>query len=253
MNKTKKLGTALITGAAKRIGREMALNLAEMGYDLIIVYRNSKEEAQNLVKEITKKFAVKCEIFKCDLSDVSQTKKLAEFAKDNFPSWNLLINNASIFNKSKFLTAPESELMDNMNIHLFSPLILAKEFAKHVTKNSIKNAQIINMIDKNIARIDTNYFYYLLSKKSLAEFTKMLAVEIAPQIRVNGIAPGFILNSVCEENPSLETQNLIKKIPMKAQGEIENIWQAMEFLLKNKFVTGQILFIDGGASLNHAG
>jgi NAD(P)-dependent dehydrogenase (short-subunit alcohol dehydrogenase family) len=109
------------------------------------------------------------------------------------------------------------------------------------------------MIDKNIARIDTNYFYYLLSKKSLAEFTKMLAVEIAPQVRVNGIAPGFILNSVCEENPSLETQSLIKKIPMKAQGEIENIWQAMEFLLKNKFVTGQILFIDGGASLNHAG
>ena len=231
MNKTKKLGTALITGAAKRIGREMALNLAGMGYDLIIAYRNSKEEAEEL----------------------AQTKKLAEFAKENFPSWNLLINNASIFNKSKFLTAPESEMMENMNIHLFSPLILAKEFVQHVEKNSIKNAQIINMIDKNIARIDTNYFYYLLSKKSLAEFTKMLAVEIAPQVRVNGIAPGFILNSISEENPSLETQNLIKKIPMKAQGEIENIWQAMEFLLKNKFVTGQILFIDGGSSLNHAG
>ena len=109
------------------------------------------------------------------------------------------------------------------------------------------------MVDKNIVRFDTNYFYYLLSKKFLAELTKMLALELAPEIRVNGIAPGFILNSVSEKNPSQETQNLLKKIPLKTKGEVENIYQAVEFFLKNKFVTGQILFVDGGASLNHAG
>lgn len=247
--KNKNSGTALITGGAKRIGREIALNLAEMGYDLVISYNKSQTEAKKLSAEISKKFGVKCEIFKCDLSDAKQAKKLAEFVRKNFSNWNLLINNASIFNKSKFATAPESELFDNLNIHFISPLILSKEFAKTATKN----AQIINMVDKNIARFDTNYFYYLLSKKILAEFTKMLALELAPQIRVNGIAPGFILNSIDEKNPSIETQNLLKRIPLKEKGEIENIWQGIEFLLKNKFITGQILFIDGGASLNHAG
>jgi pteridine reductase len=251
--KNKKIGTALITGAAKRIGRKMALELAAQGYDIVISYNNSANEAKKLSAEIAQKFSVKCEIFQCDLVDQNQAKKLAEFMVENFANWNLLINNASIFNKSKFLDTPEEEGFDNFNIHFFAPLILSKKFAQNVKAKKIQNAQIINMIDKNIARFDTNYFYYLLSKKFLAEFTKMLALEIAPEVRVNGIAPGFILNSIDEENPSIETENLLKRIPLKTKGEVENILQAVEFLLKNKFVNGQILFIDGGASLNHAG
>lgn len=251
--KLKQNGAALITGAAKRIGREIALTLAEMGYDIAISFKDSKKEAEVLAKKIRADFGVKCEIFHCDLSDEKQAKKLAGAVQKKFPNWNLLVNNASIFNRSKFLEAPDAELMNNLNTHLISPLILSKEFAKNVAKNSLQNAQIINLIDKNITRFDTNYFYYLLSKKSLAEFTKMLALELAPQIRVNGVAPGFILNSIDEKNPSVETQNLIKRIPLKRKGEIEHILQAIEFLLKNNFVTGQILFIDGGASLNHAG
>jgi pteridine reductase len=247
--KAKKNGAALITGAAKRIGREIALNLAAKGYDIAISYKKSEQEAKNLAKKIRQDFAVECETFCCDLSNANEAKKMAAAVSKKFSNWNLLVNNASIFNRSKFLTAPDSELMDNLNTHLISPLILSKEFAK----NSPKNAQIINLIDKNIARFDTSYFYYLLSKKTLAEFTKMLSLELAPQIRVNGIAPGFILNSVDEKNPSLETQNLIKKIPLKTKGEVENILSALDFLLSNNFVTGQILFIDGGASLNHAG
>ena len=249
MLNSKKIGPALITGAAKRIGREIALNLAKMGYDIVISYNESQAEAKKLSAEIAKKFAVKCEIFKCDLKDQNQTKKLAQFVKKNFSNWNLLINNASIFNKSKFLTAPDSELFDNLNVHFISPLILAKEFAK----SPAKNAQIINIIDKNITRYDTSYFYYLLSKKSLAELTKMLAVEIAPQVRVNGIGPGYILDPIDQKTLPQQMQEIVKKIPLKTKGEVENIWQAVEFLLKNKFVTGQILFIDGGASLNHAG
>jgi NAD(P)-dependent dehydrogenase (short-subunit alcohol dehydrogenase family) len=249
LKKNKTLGTALITGGAKRIGREIAINLAKVGYDLVVSYNNSKQEAQFLAQEIEKKFNRKCEIFCCDLRDKNQTKKLAKFTSKNFSNWNLLINNASIFNKSKFLTAQDSEGIDNLNIHLIAPIILAKEFSN----NAPKNGQIINMLDKNITRFDTNYFHYLFSKKTLAELTKMLALELAPNIRVNGIAPGFILNSVDEKNPSQETQNLIKKIPLKTKGKVENIWQAVEFLLLNQFVNGQILFIDGGASLNHAG
>lgn len=251
-----KNSTALITGGAKRIGREIALLLAERGYDLVISYNNSKSEAEKLATKISKKFNVKCAIFKADLRDLEQTKKLAEFVRKNSSNWNLLVNNASIFNQSKFLTASESESSDNLNIHFFSPLILAKEFAKPSLKKRAKPQsdesefkQIINLVDKNIVRYDTNYFYYLLSKKFLAEATKMLALELAPNIRVNGIAPGFILEPIDNSN----AQNFVKKIPLQKKGDTKNIVQAVDFLLTNDFVNGQILFIDGGASLNHAG
>jgi NAD(P)-dependent dehydrogenase (short-subunit alcohol dehydrogenase family) len=243
------VGCALITGGAKRIGSEIAIYLAKKGYDLIITYHKSKLDAEKLVKKIKTKYQVKCTLIRCDLTKIDQTKILAKKIKSDFANCNLLINNASIFNRSKFLTSSEEEFFNNLNIHLISPLILAKEFAK----NAVKNSQIINILDKNITRFDTSYFYYLFSKKTLAELTKMLAVEIAPEVRVNGIAPGFILNSVNEKNPQNETEILTKKIPLKTKGEISNIIQAVAFLLENSFVNGQIIFVDGGASLNHAG
>lgn len=252
-NNFAKSGAALITGAAKRIGREIALNLAAKGYDIIISYNHSKKEAEELSAKINEEFDVKCEAVECDLCDKNQLRELVNFTKENFPKWNLLINNASIFNKSKFLTGSDDDLMDNLNTHLISPLILTREFAKYVEDNVIHNAQIINMIDKNIVRYDTSYFYYLMSKKSLAEFTKMVAVELAPNIRVNGIAPGFILNPIDQNDSYQNTEIIINKIPLQKQGDVGNIWQAIEMLLLNKFVTGQIIFIDGGASLNHAG
>ncbi|MBM5782677.1 MAG: SDR family oxidoreductase [Pelagibacterales bacterium] len=244
---------ALITGGAKRIGKEIALSLASQGYDIVISYNKSDFDAKNLAEKIIKNFSVKCEIFSCNLQDEKEAQDLIKFAIQKFPYLNLLINNASIFNKSKFLEENISKFKENLNIHLISPLFLSKIFAQHVINNKTVDAQIINMVDKNIVRFDTSYFYYLMSKKFLAEFTKMLSLELAPFIRVNAIAPGFILNSVNEENPSLETQNLIKKIPLKKQGDVKNILETVQFLLSNNFVTGQILFIDGGASLNHAG
>ncbi len=244
---------ALITGGAKRIGKEVALSLASQGYDVVISYNKSDLDAKKLSEEIVRKFSVKCEIFSCDLKYEKGAKELIKFAIKKFPYLSLLVNNASIFNKSKFLESKYYELNDNLNIHLISPLLLSKIFADYVVTNKIEDAQIINMVDKNIVRFDTSYFYYLMSKKCLAELTKMLALELAPSLRVNAIAPGFILNSVNEENPSLETLNLIKKIPLKKQGEVKNIVETVQFLLSNKFVTGQIIFVDGGASLNHAG
>jgi pteridine reductase len=248
-----KQNAALITGGAKRIGREIAINLAKKGYDIVINYNNSQSEAEELAKEITKEFKVKCEIFKCDLEDKKQAAKLFDFALEKFPYLNLLVNNASIFNKSKFLTSSYLEFERNFNLHVISPMFLSHEFAKNILEKNIINAQIINMVDKNIVRFDTSYFHYLLSKKLLAEMTKMLSLELAPKIRVNAIAPGFILNNVNEKNPSEETTKLLKKIPLKKKGEVENICQTVNFLINNEFITGQILFIDGGASLNHAG
>lgn len=251
--KSNKIGAALITGGAKRIGREIAVFLASQGYDIAISYNKSKSDAQKLATEITNKFAVKCEIFSADLCDEKAAKKLAQDVIKKFPQLNLLINNASIFRKSKFLSESELELRHNINIHFIAPLILSQEFAKNVAAKKIKDAQIVNMIDKNIVRFDTQYFYYLLSKKNLAELTKMLALQLAPKIRVNGIAPGFILNPIDGEVSQEVLKNIVKKIPLQKKGDPKNIVQTVKFLIENDFVNGQIISVDGGASLNHAG
>lgn len=240
---------ALITGCTKRIGRELALYLAKSGYDIIISYNSSQSDAENLKKEIREKFSVNCEYFKCDLTKASEAEDLANFAAENFPNWNLLVNNASIFQKSRFLNEGDVDLLSNLNIHLISPLILSKKFAKICIEKKTKDAQIINMIDKSVSHYKTSYFYYLLTKKFLLEFTKMLAVEIAPDVRVNAIALGFILNSIDEKDAKAETENLVKKIPLRRKGDVENVVQTFEFLLANKFITGQTIFVDGGDSL----
>ncbi len=250
MKINKSSGTALITGAAKRIGHEIALTLASLGYEIVIHYNHSKKEALELSKKITKKYQIKTSLVAADLSNKNEIKKLADFMVNNFANWNLLINNASIFDKSKLLDFNDQNLFDNINIHLVAPLFLSQAFAKNVKQKRIQDSQIINLIDKNITRIETSYFYYLLSKKFLAELTKMSALELAPDVRVNGIAPGFILP---EESENLRVKNIEKKIPLRKAGDVKNITQTVEFLLKNKFISGEIIFVDGAASLNHAG
>lgn len=246
----KNLGTALITGGAKRIGKEIALHLARSGYDLVIHYNNSKIEAQDLQKQI-QKFGVACTLIKADLLDKKQVDHLLQELK-KIKDWNLLINNASIFYQSNFLQSDIETMEKHFTIHLKIPAIFSKALADHCQQNQLFG-NIINMIDKNIARYETKYFDYLLSKKSLAEFTKMLALQLAPQIRVNGIAPGFILNSIDEKNPDGETKKLLAKIPLHKKASEIDIVNGVKYLLENDFVTGHILFIDGGASLNHAG
>ncbi len=243
--------TALITGASQRLGKEMAICLAKKGFDLVIHYNKSQAQATQLLQELKQNYNINGAIIDGDLSDKSSAKKIANFMFENYPNWNLLINNSSIFNKSKFLDDLDEEFENNLAIHLTSPLYLSHFFAKNVIAKKIKNAQIINMLDKNIARTNTVYFYYLLSKKFLAEFTKMLALEIAPHIRVNGIAPGYV---ALETIVSTEyAEKIITKIPLQKICDIKNIIQTLEFLLENDFINGQILSIDGGASLNHAG
>lgn len=246
-------GTALITGGSKRIGAAITQHLAKMGYNLVITYNNSASEAKSLAKKIQNTHKVKCEIFHCDLFDSKQTKKLADFTKSfaakSKQDWNLLINNASIFNKSDFLASSEDEALNNFNLHLLSPLTLSRAMAKNLSNKKTTNAQIINITDANITRSKTNYFYYLLSKKFLSELTKMLAVALAPKIRVNAIAPGLILENPSEDRSCDEWILAAKKIPLtNHKGSPQDITQAIEFLIKNPFITGQTLFIDGGQS-----
>ncbi len=243
--------TALITSSAKRVGKNLAETLAKKGYNIVISYNKSKREALELKEYLMRNFKIEVAIYQCDLSNIENAKILADSVIENFgSSWSVLINNGSSFNRSRFLDDFESEAYHNFNVHLFSAMILAEKFIKNVQKQSIKEADIINMIDVNIFHNQTSHFYYLLSKKSLADFTKMLALEVSPIARVNGISPGFIFdlegNSKKEESSSF----VLNKILVKNKNRIENICQTLNFLLDNRAITGQIIAVDSGESVN---
>jgi len=232
---------ALITGGAKRIGRELSLFLAYLGYDTALCYNTSSKEALKTSQEI-KKIGADCELFKCDLSNEKEVSKLIPSVFKRYQHLNLLINNASIFERGS-IKETSSQLLDrHLTINFKTPFLLSRDFA-----SVFKNGQIINILDTRITSNRTTYSAYSISKKALAEFTKMAAFEFAPRIRVNGIAPGLILPPAGETDEYLD--RLAKNIPLKKRGSVENIKNALKFLLENDYVTGQIIFCDGGEHL----
>lgn len=222
---------ALVTGSTSPIGRRICLMLAENGYDIAIHYNNSKEQAKILCQDIVN-LGRQSSIYKADFCRTTQVNELINQVLLDFPHLNLLINNASIFKASIINNTSVQDFDDNFNIHVKVPFLLMQTFSKNCTGN------VINIVDSNIVRSNSKYVPYLLSKKSLLELTKFAAFEFAPNIRVNAICPGIIEQDVYIEN-----------IPLKKTGNINNILQAIEFILKNDFLTGESIFVDGGMKL----
>lgn len=233
--------SALITGGAKRIGKAIALYLAENGYDIALHYYTSEKEAK-LVKNEINKLGRKCNLYKCNLFNTEKSATLIKKIKKSFPDLSLLINNASIFEEGKFLETDLSFLDRHLNINFKAPFFLSQGFARYC-----KKGQIINLLDTNIRRTKTKFFAYNLSKKMLYEFTRMLAMELAPKIRVNAIAPGPILPPSNKEKEYLEREQ--KTVPMERWGTLSEVLQSVDFLLMNKYLTGQCIFVDGGDHL----
>ncbi len=239
----RKQKAALITGAARRIGRHIALRLTALGYAVAIHYNNSQRDANDLANRIRAKGG-HCELFQCDLRGADQTQRLIERVYEKFSGLNLLINSASIFQECNFKNSNWQNLDENFSIHLRAPYILTSEFAK-----ICKSGQIINMLEAHIDNNHLTHFDYLLTKKALAEFTKLSAMALAPAIRVNGIAPGLILAPITNTKPQGYLNRLAKNIPLKRKGGPEKIAKTVEFFLTNDFITGQIIFVDGGEHL----
>jgi len=233
--------SALVTGGAKRIGKGIALNLAKAGYAIALHYRSSHKEALRIQNLITKKGGT-CELFQCDLEDAQACALLIRNVKKKIKRIDVLINNASIFQPSSIQTDHLNQLDLNLNIHLKAPAILMGEF-----KRLFKKGLIINMLDAAIVRHNSPFGNYLLSKKALANLTQMAACEFAPSIRVNGIAPGFILPP--ENSNSFHEAARLKSIPLGKKGDIKHITRAVHYLIQNDYVTGEILFVDGGEHL----
>ncbi|MGH7884492.1 MAG: SDR family oxidoreductase [Thermodesulfobacteriota bacterium] len=234
---------ALITGGAKRIGKALAVNLAKKGFDIAIHYNSSSKEAEETKTEI-KNFGVNCNTFKCDLENTQDVLNLVSDVKKNFPNIYILINNASIFDNISFLDVTPEFFDRDFNINLKAPFFLSQGFAKNVDEGLI-----VNFLDTRINRTAIDHFVYNLSKKCLYHLTRMLAKELAPAIRVNGICPGPILPPPGENEDYLA--KLKEKVPMKKIGNTGYIVNAFNYLLENDFTTGECLFVDGGKHLNY--
>lgn len=234
-------GTALITAGAKRIGKTLALKLAELGYHIALHYCTSQEEALQLRQEILA-LGVECEVFSCDFNQIEKVPTFFQNIFKRFPNLNLLINNASIFDKLSFQDTNLSSLDRNLNINFKTPFFLSQSFAKFCQKG-----QIINILDTKVSNPSLEHFPYSLSKMALYELTKMTAKVLAPKIRVNGIGPGLILPPPGEDQEYLKHRS--KAIPLQRIGSPEEIFAAIAYFLENPFITGQLLYIDGGEHL----
>lgn len=225
----------LITGGAKRVGRAMALALAEKGWSIFLHYNASSKEAFE-TKRAIEQLGGECVLFQANLSHAKGVLEIQEEIASN--SIQLLINNASIFEPMDFLQTTESALVENWDIHCRVPFLLSQTFIKN------NSGHIINMLDTRVAHVSSSNIAYTLSKKYLAEMTMMLAKSFAKTVRVNAIAPGYILDAVADT-----PENILKSVPMGKKGDTSHVLHALLYLVDNEYVTGQILYVGGGQNL----
>ena len=236
----------LITGAAKRIGKEMALSFFNKGWDIVIHYNSSKEEAEALADQMNSERNNSAMLVQANLDNANEVEMLVEKILSKNGSIDALINNASTFYPTPIGAFSEENWNALMGSNLKAPLFLIQSFYKELEKNK---GFIINVTDINVDRALVNHSIYLAAKSGLQTLTKSLAKELAPNIRVNAIAPGAILEPPNTDWTAEQKNNIINAVPMKRMGTEKDIVDAAIYLSEAGYVTGQILNIDGGKSL----
>jgi pteridine reductase len=236
--------TALITGAAKRIGRAIALACADNGMNVVVHYNRSQTDANDLVA-LCKEKDVSAWPVSGDIGTDGGCKKLVDDAhavsgKNLF----LLVNNASIFPESLFADMTFDDLIGSVRINAWAPLILSRNFAARAMTGG---GCVVNILDNRTEGHDSGHVAYLLSKRMLASVTRLCALELAPSVRVNGVAPGLILPPAGKTEAYLD--KLKSGVPLRAHGSPSDIADAVVFCASNPFLTGEIITVDGGKHL----
>jgi hypothetical protein len=233
--------TALITGAAKRIGRRIALTLANEGVNIVAHYNSSPDEAEELRRELVA-LGVKAWTVRADFASAEEYASLLDRALEETGALDILVNNASIFPQEKLEEMTLDSLDLNIEVNAWVPFRLSRDFALRLGKGSI-----VNLIDSRIRGYDWNHAGYILSKHVLAVMTRMTALRFAPEVTVNGVAPGLILPPPGEDQSYLD--RLVNTVPLKRHGDPQDIADAVLYLLKSDFLTGEVIYVDGGRHL----
>ncbi len=229
---------ALVTGGAKRLGRAICLALAEAGVAIIMHYNTSGEAAGQLVEEIRKR-GRSAWTLAGDLRNTHRCNELIAEASQLAGGLDLLINNASIFPDDRLTDARPETLEQCVAVHATAPLLLSRSLAGHCERG-----QIINLLDAKVHEYDDAHASYHLSKRMLLTLTRMLALELAPNIAVNAVAPGLILPPEGKDESYLDA--LADTNPLNTHGSEADITRAVLYLLTSPFVTGQVMYVDGG-------
>jgi pteridine reductase len=233
--------TALITGGAVRIGRAIASALADEGVNIVIHYRRSASEAEDLQTLLGQR-GVKAWRIQADFEDAEETESLIRRTLEMAGSLDILINSASMFPKSTLENVRLEQVVQNVQVNAWAPFVLSREFARRVGRG-----KIVNLLDSALNDHDWSHVAYYLSKHMFSVLTEMMAIEFAPEIRVNGIAPGLVLPPPGKEESHLS--RLVDTVPLKRRGFPGEIAETVIFLLENDFVTGHVIPVDGGRHL----
>ena len=233
--------TALVTGAGRRLGKETALALARANCNIIIHYNKSRKAAEETA-HIAVGAGVKAWTLAADLCEPDEPESLISRAVEVGGAIDYLINAASIFPEGALLDLTSEELLRNMQINSLAPFTLIRDFAAQKREGAV-----VNFLDARYVDYDRKHVPYHLSKRMLFSLTRMLADELAPLIRVNAVAPGLILPPPGKDQSYLD--ELSGTNPLKTHGSAEQIAMTVLFLLWNTFVTGQVIFVDGGRNL----
>lgn len=240
---------ALITGAARRIGAHIARHLHSDGYRVLVHYRSSEADALALVDQLNQSRPDSALALQADLADLAQIEHLAQAASEQWGQLDALINNASSFYPTPLGRATEADWDDLIGSNLKAPFFLCQALAPALTAS---RGAIINIADIHGQRPLKQHPIYCAAKAGNIMLTQSLARELAPKVRVNGIAPGAIMwpEQAAGLNPDKQ-EAILDKVPLKRPGEALDIAQTVAFLLRQApYVTGQIIAVDGGRSIN---
>jgi NAD(P)-dependent dehydrogenase (short-subunit alcohol dehydrogenase family) len=237
--------TALVTGAAKRIGRAIALTLAKAGYNIGVHFGQSHDEALTLVNEI-EALGVRASAIQGDLSNVSTIASLIDRARDALGPLDVLVNNASVFadDRARSLTIDSWQM--HMDTNLLAPVLLSQAFAAQ--PDLTPGASIINLIDQRVLKPSPPFFSYSMSKAGLWHATRTLAQALAPNIRVNAVGPGPTLKSIHQSEKDFERE--ARSTLLQKPTSPEEVAAAVIYLLSAPSVTGQMICVDSGQHLN---
>ncbi len=234
----------LITGAATRVGRQVALYLAERGAHISFSYYLETEPWQQTLAEI-EALGVKAMAMPVEIRDSAQIKQFVQKTVEHFGKIDVVINSASIWLKAPFLEITEADWDLAMDVNLKGPFLMAQAVAPYMLKQG--NGLVINITDLSAYQLWPGYAHHGVSKAGLAWLTKAMALELAPHIRVNAIAPGTVL--LPENAPPEKVKWAIEKSVLQRVGSPEDVARMATFLIENDFTTGAVYFVDGGRSL----
>ncbi len=237
---------ALVTGAGKRIGRAIALALAREGVDVVVHGRAGSNAVLDEVRREIESRGSRSWLVTADLERPEESATLIERSLAASGSLDILINNASIFFAGKLATMTFDDVSRFLHVNAWAPFSLIRDFAARVSAG-----KVVNLLDTKITGYDREHVPYILSKQMLFSLTTMCALEYAPNIAVNGVAPGLILPPAGKDESYLD--QAARTLPLRRHGSPGDIADAVIYLLKSDFVTGQVIYVDGGRHLREAG